>query len=178
MIKNNKSYRWLQVLFILGMLVSLFLTYEHFSPSASKFCTFGSSFDCGIVNKSPYATLDGISYLMTVDFGWNIPLINLTQYGSFVELLISNAFLGFLTLVFLFFLLRAYKQNKKCLWVSANKTLTWMRGILIFGVLYGFYLFLIQHFLLKTYCILCIVLDIVLIISLIIVWRMYHGNSK
>ncbi|MDP1694300.1 MAG: vitamin K epoxide reductase family protein [Candidatus Woesearchaeota archaeon] len=178
MIKTKKSHKGLYVLFILGMLVSLFLTYEHFSPSASKFCTFGSSFDCGIVNKSPYATLDGISYLMTIDFGWNIPLINLTQYGPVVELLVSNAFLGFLTLIFLFLLLRAYQHTKGFLWIPANKTLSWMQGILIFGVLYGFYLFLIQHFLLQTYCIFCIVLDIVLIVSLIIVWRMNHGKSK
>ena len=178
MIKNNRAYRWLQVLFLLGMLVSLFLTYEHFVPEASKFCTFGASFDCGIVNKSPYATLDGISYLMTIDFGWNIPLINLTQYGPIVELLVSNAFLGFLTLIFLFLLLQAHHQKKKFLWISATKTLSWTQGILIFGVLYGFYLFLIQHFILQTYCILCIALDILLVTSLIIVWRMNHGNSK
>jgi len=178
MAKKKSVNHVLPVLFVLGMLISLFLTYEHFSPEASKWCTFGSSFDCGIVNKSPYASLDGISYLMTIDFGWNIPLINLTQYGFLVELLISNAFLGFLTLVFLFLLLRAYQQKKQFLWIPAKKALGWMRGILIFGVVYGFYLFLIQHFILQTYCILCIALDIILISSLIIVWRMYHDRSS
>ncbi len=178
MAKKKSVSHVLPVLFVLGMLVSLFLTYEHFSPEASKWCTFGSSFDCGIVNKSPYASIDGISYLMTIDFEWNIPLINLTQYGFFAELFTSNAFLGFLTLVFLLFLLRAYRKKTSCLWITANNVLRWMQGILIFGVLYGFYLFLIQHFILQTYCILCIALDIILVISLIIVWRMNHGSSK
>ncbi len=175
---KKRRHVLLPVLLILGMLVSLFLTYEHFVPEASKFCTFGASFDCGIVNKSPYANLDGISYLLTIDLGWTKNMINLTQYGFFAELFTSNAFLGFLTLVFLLFLFLAHQKKTSCLWIQANKTLSWMQGILIFGVLYGFYLFLIQHFILKTYCILCIALDIVLVISLIIVWRMNHGSSK
>lgn len=176
MAKHNSTHRWLITLFVVGMLVSLFLAYEHFSPEASKFCTFGTSFDCGIVNKSPYANLDGLSYLLTVDFGWNIPLINLTQYGFWADLLTSNAFLGFLTLLLLFFLLRASQKNKNCLWIRSSKTLSWVQGILLFGVLYGFYLFLIQHFLLKTYCLFCLVLDVILITSLIIVWRLHHGK--
>lgn len=174
--QQRRLLTWLSLLFILGMLVSLFLTYEHFVPEASKFCTFGTSFDCGIVNKSPYANLDGISYLLTIDFGWNIPLINITQFGFVADLLTSNAFLGFLTLLFLFFLLRAYRRKKKFLWIRPTKALSWMQGILIFGVLYGFYLFLIQHFLLKTYCLLCLMLDVVIILSLIIVWRLKHGR--
>jgi len=175
-VQQRRLLTWLSILFILGMLVSLFLTYEHFVPEASKFCTFGTSFDCGIVNKSPYANLDGLSYLLTIDFGWNVPMINMTQYGWFADLLTSNAFLGFLTLLFLFLLLRAYLRKKKFLWIQPTKALSWMQGILIFGVLYGFYLFLIQHFLLKTYCLFCLVLDIVLIVSLIIVWRLKHGR--
>jgi uncharacterized membrane protein len=60
--KKNTPRLILNVLLVIGMLLSLFLVYEHFSPAASKFCTFGESLDCGIVNKSPYANLDGISY--------------------------------------------------------------------------------------------------------------------
>ncbi len=177
MVLKNSTHRWLFFFFIAGMLVSLFLTYEHFSPEASKWCTFGSSFDCGIVNKSPYANLDGFSYLLTVDFGWNISLINLTQYGFVADLLTSNAFLGFLTLLFLFLLLKAYQRDKRFLWVRPNKALAWMQGILIFGVVYGSYLFLIQHFLLKTYCLFCLALDVVLIASLTIVWRLHHDRQ-
>ena len=56
---------------ILGMLISLFLVYEHFSSTASEFCDFGEGLDCGIVNKSPYSTLDGITYFLVFDLGIN-----------------------------------------------------------------------------------------------------------
>ncbi len=161
---------WLSILFLLGMLVSLFLTYEHFSPAASKFCTFGSSFDCGIVNKSPYANIDGLSYLLTIDFGLSLPLLDLKQYGFFADLLTSQAFLGFLTLLLLWLLLRAHQKRKSFLWIKTENILSWMQGILLFGVIYGFYLFLIQHFILQTYCLFCLILDIILIASLTLVW--------
>ncbi|MEK6916637.1 MAG: vitamin K epoxide reductase family protein [Nanoarchaeota archaeon] len=162
----------LKILLILGMLISLFLVYEHFSPNASKFCDFGEGLDCGIVNKSPYANLDGISYLFTIDFGWPIPLIDISGINWFFNLLTSNAFLGFLTLVFLFFLVNAHEGKKNFLFIKKKDSLAWMKGITLFGVVYGFYLFLIQHYILKTYCVYCLALDVVLISSLIIVWRM------
>jgi uncharacterized membrane protein len=166
MVKRGLSLT-LNILLILGMLVSLFLVYEHFSPSVSKFCTFGNSFDCGIVNKSPYANLDGISYLLTIDFNLPIPLIDISGINLFFDAITSNAFLGFLTLLFLF-LLRTKFKNKKLLWIKPDKNKKWVTGLLIFGIIYGFYLFLIQHFILKTYCIFCIALDIIILISLII----------
>jgi len=167
---TRKRLNYFSVLLIIGMLISLFLVYEHFSPSASKFCTFGNSFNCGIVNKSPYANLDGISYLLTIDFGLNIPLVTISDLNPFFNLITSNAFLGFLTLLFLFFLAKANYKNQKFLFIDNKKTLKWLKGITLFGVIYGFYLFLIQHFILKTYCIFCIALDLVLILLLIIVW--------
>ena len=72
------SRKLLNVVLVIGMLISLFLVYEHFSPSASKFCTLGANLDCGIVNKSPYANLDGLSYLLTIDYGLPLPLIDIS----------------------------------------------------------------------------------------------------
>jgi len=169
--KKNKHFRLTNIFLIIGMLISLFLLYEHFSPSASKFCTFGDSFDCGIINKSPYANLDGISYLLAIYFALPIPLINFADVNPFFDLITSNAFLGFLTLLLLFFLVKANYKEQKFWFIEKNKTFKWMKGITLFGVIYGFYLFLIQHFILKTYCIFCIALDIVLIALLFIVWK-------
>lgn len=174
MIKNEKNlviYSTLYIVLIIGMLTSLFLLYEHFSPSASRFCSFGNSFDCGIVNKSPYANLDGIFYLLTIDLGLPIPLIDISGLGVVFDFLTTNAFLGFLTLLFIFFLIMSWKKGKNFLWIKNANALQWARGVLIFGVVYGFYLILVQHFILKTYCIFCLVLDVVLITSLILVWR-------
>ena len=167
---SKKKLRILRILLVLGMLVSVYLVFEHFSTVLSEFCKFGESFDCGIVNKSPYANVDGISYLLTIDFGWQVPLIDISGINFLFDLLTSNAFLGFLTLLFLLMLVNAYKNGRKFLWIGKPEVLAWMKGITLFSVLYGFYLFLVQHFLLKTYCIFCLALDIILIILFVIIW--------
>lgn len=169
---RKRVFITLIVLLILGMLVSLFLVYEHFSESASKYCTFGEGLDCGIVNKSPYAMVDGIFYLMTFDFKWPTPYINISGIHPILELLLSNAFLGFLTLAFLLALLIHKDEGKGLLWIKKDDVHKWMKGIAIFGVAYGLYLFMIQHYILKTYCLFCILLDIILISILILIWRM------
>ncbi|MEK6854588.1 MAG: vitamin K epoxide reductase family protein [Nanoarchaeota archaeon] len=153
----------LYALLTAGMLISLFLLYEHFSVSAGKFCKFGENFDCGIVNKSPYANLDGISYLLSVDFGLPLPFMDISSKSLILDLLTSNAFLGFLTLLFMLFLVNAKHSNKNFLWIKANKTRKWLLGVSVFSVSYGFYLFLVQHFILRTYCIFCLILDVILI---------------
>ena len=161
----------LKIVLIFGMLVSLFLVYEHFSATASEYCKFGASFDCGIVNKGPYSTLDGISYLLTIHFNLPLPLIDIASKGFIPNLLTSNAFLGFLTLLILFLMVSAKTSKKNFLWIKNNKITKWIKGILIFGIIYGLYLVLIQHFVIKTYCIFCLLLDIVIISSLVLVWR-------
>ena len=177
MVKNKLSIT-LNILLIIGMLVSLFLVYEHFSATASKYCTFGESFDCGIVNKSPYANLDGLSYLLTIDFNLPLPLINISGINWFFDLMTSNAFWGFLTLL-LIFLLRTKFKNKKLLWITPEKNTKWVIGILIFGLVYGgVYLLAIQQFILKTYCIVCLILDATILFSLIIMLRLKNEKQK
>ena len=173
----NKKITSLEVLLVIGILISLFLLYEHFSPSASKYCTFGESFDCGIVNKGPYANIDGFSYLLSIDYGLPLPLIDLTRYGWFADLITANSFLAALILLFTFCLVRAFKRNTSCMFVAREKTLPWIRGILTVSVIYGLYLIYIQHFILKTYCIFCLGLDVVLIAAFIIAWRINGGKK-
>jgi uncharacterized membrane protein len=167
--KKRKSL-YLTILLVLGMLSSLFLVYEHFSPSSSTFCNFGKSFDCGIVNKSPYANLDGFFYLLTIDFEVNIPTFYLSDVNWFFDLLTSNAFLGFITLLFMSFLVFAYDKSKGFLWVKETKVLSWLKALSLFGVIYGAYLIFVQHFLLKSYCIFCLFLDVILVSIMIIIW--------
>ena len=160
----------LSILLIIGMLISLFLLYEHFSASASRFCTFGQSFNCGIVNKSPYANVDGISYLLTIDYGLPIPLINISDTNIFLDFITANAFLGFIILLFLFFLNKRYKKSH-LLWVDKESNRTWIKRVLTFGLIYALYLLYIQHFILRTYCLFCLLLDITIIASLITAYK-------
>ena len=170
----SKSRKLLSIFLILGMLISAFLIYEHFSTTASKFCTFGNNLDCGIVNKSPYANLDGISYLLTIDFNLPLPLIDISGINLFFDFITTNAFLGLLTLFFVLMLNLKYKKDK-FLFVQRKSNIKWIRGILVFSIVYGFYLFLIQHFILKTYCIFCIALDLIIIVSLILSFKIKNG---
>lgn len=165
--------RILSIVLIIGMLISLFLVYEHFSPKGSELCHIIAGFDCGIVNKSPYANLDGIFYLLTIDLNLNLPLVNVSDKSVILDFLTANAFLGFLTLLLIYILNK--NPNKKVLWINPNENRKWILGLLIFGVIYGAgYLFAIQHFILHTYCLFCILLDLVLIISLILALKIKH----
>ena len=157
----------LSILLIIGMILSLYLLYEHFSTTTSKLCTFGENFNCGIVNKSPYANLDGIFYLLTIDLNLNLPLINISDINVILDFLTANAFLGFLTLLLLFFLNK--NKDRKVLWIKKEQNRKWTLGILIFSIIYGsIYLLAIQHFILHTYCLFCILLDLIIIASFIV----------
>ncbi len=153
------------------MAVSLFLVYEHFSDAPGEFCTFGSSFDCGIVNKSPYANIDGISYFLAVDLGMNFPVISLKEVHWALDLFTSNAFLVFILFVILFVMYYTYKSKKDFLFIKNSRILLWEKGLIIFSIVYGLFLVYIQHFILKTYCIFCLSLDVILVLSLILIWR-------
>ena len=167
-VKKQRGLLFLRLFLIIGMLISLFLIYEHFSESASKYCTFGANFDCGIVNKGPFANVDGLSYLLTIEWGLPIPLVDIASQHVVLDILTSNAFLGLLTLLFVFLLTNAFKKGKGLWWIKKNKVLSWIRAILLFGVAYGLYLMFIMHSILKTWCIVCLGLDVVLWTSTII----------
>lgn len=170
MATEKKFFVFLNVLLLLGIAVSLFLVYEHFSPNASKFCTFGNYFNCGIVNKSPYANIDGVFYFLVIDLGMKLPLLDISGKNFVLNLLTSDAFLGFVTLIFLFLVLNNWRSDKGFLFVTKDKAVTWMRAISLIGILFGFYLLAVQHFILRTYCIFCIALDIILAILTLAFW--------
>lgn len=170
----TKTRKALSIFLVIGILISAFLIYEHFSESASKFCTFGEGFNCGIVNKSPYANLDGLSYLLTIDFNLPLPLIDASGINWFFDFITTNAFLGLLTLFFVLMLNLNYKKDK-FLFIEKKSNTKWIRGIMVFGAFYGFYLFLIQHSILKTYCIFCLALDLMIIVALILSFKIKNG---
>ncbi len=183
--KPSKAELTLTIALILGMAVSAFLMYEHFAPGSSEFCNFGEGLDCGIVNKSPYANLDGIFYLMIIDYGWywvgDLPLVNqimlLTDTNVFIDFLTMNSFWGFLTLVLVLLLNTKYK-NRDFYFVTKERNLAWIRGILAFGMLYGIFLIYIQHSILHTWCVFCLALDAVLLTTNIAAWMIKRPNGN
>ncbi|MCA9478549.1 MAG: vitamin K epoxide reductase family protein [Nanoarchaeota archaeon] len=156
----------LQVILLIGMILSSLLIYEHFKTTASEFCQFGDALDCDVVNKSPYANLDGLSYMMVFDWYWNVPYINISNNNWFLDLITSNAFLGLLSLGLIFIL--TLKKIRTFLFIRPERKLVWVRGLLIFGMIYGWYLVYVQHSLIRSYCIFCLGLDAVLLASVIL----------
>ncbi len=154
---------------VLGIALSLFLLHEHFAETPSTICNVGASFDCGVVNKGPYANIDGLSYLLTIEWGLPLPLIQFPD-NKVLDLLTANAFFGLLTMVALLGMAWNYYKGKNFLFLSSERILPWMKKSLLGGVLYGGFLFFIQHSVLRTYCLFCLGLDFVLISLLILVW--------
>jgi len=167
----RKDLLILQILLIIGIVTSVYLLYLHLSQEESAFCTIGESFSCSEVNKGPYSNLDGISYLLSVHYNLPLPLIEIDEKHIILDFVTANAFLGFFTLSFVFVLTIFMNKKKKYLWIKPEKQKAWLLGIMIFSVSYGLYLIFIQHFILKTYCTFCLLLDAVLITSLIFALR-------
>lgn len=164
---DKKAFPILGIIFAIGIVISLFLVYQHFNKDASKLCTFGD-FSCSIVNTSPYANVDGISYLLVVEYGLPFPYVNISNMNFVFDLLTSNAFLGLVMLLILFLMLVAWRRKQKFLFVPSEKVRKAMLGILISGAIYGLYLLWIEETVLKTYCLFCLLLDIAIISSLVI----------
>ena len=167
---------WLKIVSILAMLVSLFLVYEHFSEAAERFCTFGESFDCGIVNKSPYASIDGILYFLLFDVGVNVPLLNLSQYGPLIDFLTTNAFWGFLTFLFVFLSAGAIGKEKRLFSMETRTIRCVLLWLLWFSVVYALYLVYIELFILKTICVFCVALDVLIVVALILLYNLKGGK--
>src|SRR3989344_2058351 len=71
----------------LGILVMVYLTVLHYSATGSSWCNLGQGFNCDIVNKGIYSTVDG--------------LINLVL-GTNIWFLLPNAVLGVISFSIVF----------------------------------------------------------------------------
>lgn len=168
---KKKVFVIAKVIAVLAMLVSLFLVYEHFSEGAEQFCTFGESLNCGIVNKSPYASIDGILYFLLFDMGIKqVQLLNLADYGPFADFVTTNAFWGFITFLFIFFSVSAIEKKKRFFGMDARKQLRVLKWILWLSIFYALYLVYIELFVLKTICLFCVVLDALIVLTLVSVY--------
>ncbi|HIH18118.1 MAG TPA: vitamin K epoxide reductase family protein [Nanoarchaeota archaeon] len=129
----------LAILAVLAMIDSAYLLFLHYSPSSSAFCDISPSLSCGIVNKSAYSELAGV------------PL----------------AILGFLTFLVIFLLSVSVASGR----LHANRLKGQARAILLLlgaSAIFSIYLIYVQAVLLLSFCILCLLLDAIILISLII----------
>ncbi len=142
----------------LALVDSSVITYLHYSPSSSSLCNFGANFDCGVVSHSVYANIDNVFYFLAVDLGLSFPIITIAipvaVMGILVFLLIKTGIL--------------HIWHGKSIGKFSPSHMLWViRGILIFATVYGLWLIYIQKYVLRTYCVYCLVLDLLIWLSLI-----------
>ncbi len=152
---SKKRFRWIRIITVIAILVSSFLVYQHYKTTPSRFCKFGESFDCGIVNKSPYSTIDGILYFLHFDLGFSsVPLFELEIPVSAIGILI-----------FLLIIAMSYKieKNRPFLGLKPKKQIKIMKSLMALSIVFALYLVYIEAFVLLFYCIYCLVLDALIV---------------
>lgn len=93
-------FRAIGVLALAGIVVSSVSLYHHFGTSQTKYCDFGESFNCDIVNRSIYSTILGVPDALIGILGYAGLLALATVYRAKAEvpamlLIASVAGLGF-----------------------------------------------------------------------------------
>lgn len=145
----NKRLLWIRIIAILAIFVSLFLTYAHYKEKATDFCVFGDKFDCDIVNKSPYSNLDGITHFLNTDLGIPFPDLYIPIPVAIISILVFSAVFAL-----------SFRPKPRIL-----------KTLMILSILFALYLLYVEIFILLAYCMYCIILDILILIETILIWK-------
>lgn len=140
---------------VLAILVSSYLLYTHYSKEETKWCNITEGFNCDIVNKGEYSTIDGpINHIL----------------GTYLNIPIPNALISILVFLFILISSMFIYKNKPLYNISTKKLLKVIKILLIISFIYALYLVYIEAYVLMTWCILCLALDILIILALISVF--------
>jgi len=73
------------LLAVAGVAVSSVSLYHHFSKSKTSFCDIGQSFNCDLVNRSPYSVVHGVPVALLGILGYLLILSLATVYREKAE---------------------------------------------------------------------------------------------
>lgn len=153
----NKLLTAIAVLSFIAMGVTAYLTYMHFKPEASEFCNFNAAWNCDIVNKSEWSFID----------------------LGFVQIPVS--ILGFLTYLtfFVFSILIVKKVKWRKIWGKLNEKLilNLLKYLSIAGVVFSLHLTYIEAFVLQTFCLFCVVQQVI-VLTIMILFFVILGMIK
>lgn len=141
---------------LIAMGVTAYLIYLHYEPSASTACNLGGAFNCDIVNKSQW------SYI---------------EIGSFELPVAIPGFLYYLTAFIVSIgLIRDWKYHKIHHFLTARNVLRILGVMTVFGVLFSLHLTYIEAFVLYTFCLFCVIQQILIvgILGLLIAAEVEH----
>jgi len=155
-IKQQKLLKLIFFLSILGIFISGYLTYVHYSTLNAP-CDFSETFQCSLVSRSKYAEF----------FGAPVAILGL---------------LGYTILGLISFLL--YKTKLKSNWLKENKILKKIgsaRMLFFFSVIglaISGYLTYAEFFLIKALCLFCLVSQAIILTIAIISYYNNKLNNK
>ncbi|MFH1063808.1 MAG: vitamin K epoxide reductase family protein [Candidatus Woesearchaeota archaeon] len=143
-------------LLILGLLVSIYLTWLHFKPSIGSFCSINETFDCITVAKSGYSSIFGVPV-------------------SFIGIL------GYITMIVICVRL-ILKESGKIRKLNTHLLNMILLVISSLGVMFMSYLTVVQAVVIKSLCVMCLVIDVVIfsvfILSVVNHYHCMHCREK
>jgi uncharacterized membrane protein len=144
---------------IAGILDAAYLAKLKYTDTES-FCDTLQGFDCGTVNKGAYSEFPPWTFIWWVDKG--LPSAPNAVLGV----------IGFVVISMLSLYALQLKDQKK-----QHKIIKYILALLIISFIYGMYLVYIQKFVLRIWCLFCLVLDAIIILSLIITYILYKRGE-
>ena len=155
-VKQQKLLKFVFLLSILGIIVSGYLTYIHYSVLNSP-CDFSETFQCSLVSQSQYAEFLGIPLAIFGLLGY--AFLGLVSFGLY-----SNKYgLGRL------------KKNYIFKEVISARTLLFFS---IAALAISGYLTYAEFFLIKALCLFCLVSQLIILIIAIISYQNNHLNKN
>lgn len=146
----------MRVLAVLGILLSLFLTFQYYQEDKTSWCVLGTYVDCTLL-ESPYATLDGVFHFLAVDMGLPVPLYSLP---------LPNSVLFFLFFLFVFIIALNIHAGRDTYGMLPRKAAFVAKCLLYAAAVYTIYLTYVETYLLYSFCVLCAALTVLVFILL------------
>ena len=133
---------------IIAIIIFSYLVGVHYKEDKESFCDISTGVSCDIVNKSAYSEIFGIPVAL---------------FGALTFLLIG--ILSFIALKN-----RPIKISKKSF--AQKDILKLLLAILVFSVLFSLWLIYAELYLILSICILCVISDIIILITLFILIKL------
>jgi uncharacterized membrane protein len=140
----RRHYTYLTIFNLLAIPITAFLIYLHFKPELSTVCSFGSKWDCDIINKSIYSTFLGIP----------VAIMGLVSY-----------------LILLTYSIRGLFRDQR-------KLVPYATLFVAAGTLFALYLTGVEFFILKTFCLFCVMQQVIILAELGIMIHLWTLTKK
>lgn len=152
---RNRLLILLLLFSMLGLLDSTYLTYIHYNISGNNFCALAGNFECNVVSQSTYSEITGI----------------LSLFGIRLIIPLPVSVMGIIYFLIMFVIIISIHLKKPIFNIRiSKKELKQYAFILsLCGMAFGLFLIYVQAFVLKAWCLFCLILDLILFSMLIII---------